>query len=93
MFRLKDVHEAFRYLQIDELGLEQLDRSYLKILLECGRSSLEVLSSKLSLPAFTIQRVVEPYLLKECFITKDKSVRVITEKGKNHIENTSLLPK
>lgn len=34
-----------------------------------------------------------PKKLKECFITKDKSVRIITEKGKNHIENTSLLPK
>ncbi len=93
MITLEDVHEAFCHLQIDELGLEHLDRSYLKILLESGRSSLGVLSSKLSLPTFTIQRVVEPYLLKECFITKDKSVRVITEKGKSHIENTSLLPK
>ena len=90
---LEDVHEAFCHLQIDELGLDKLDRSYLEILLECSRSSLGVLSSKLSLPAFTIQRVVEPYLLKECFIAKDKSVRIITEKGKNHIENTSLLPK
>jgi len=90
---LEDVHEAFCHLQIDELGLDKLDRSYLEVLLECGRSSLGVLSSKLSLPAFTIQRVVEPYLLKECFITKDKSVRIITEKGKSHIENTSLLPK
>jgi len=91
---LKDVHEAFRYLQIDELGLEQLDRSYLKILLEGGRSSLGVLSSKLSLPALTIQRVVEPYLLKEGFIVKEKSsIRVITQKGRKHIENTSLLAK
>jgi len=88
---LEDVYEAFGHLQIDELGLDQLDRSYLEVLLESGRSSLGVLSSKLSLPALTIQRVVEPYLLKESFITKAKSsVRIITEKGRKHIENTSL---
>jgi Holliday junction resolvasome RuvABC ATP-dependent DNA helicase subunit len=91
---LEDVREAFYHMQIDGLGLDQLDRSYLKILLETGRSSLGVLSSKMSLPALTIQRVVEPYLLKEGFITKDKSsVRVIREKGRKHIENTSLSSK
>ena len=87
---LKDVHKAFGLLQIDGLGLDQLDRSYLEVLLKCGRSSLGVLSSKLALPALTIQRVVEPYLLKENFIIKDNSsTRTITEKGKTHIENSS----
>jgi Holliday junction DNA helicase RuvB len=87
---LADVNEAFRLLQIDDLGLDQLDRSYLKILSENGRLSLGVLSSKLSQPALTIQRVVEPYLLKENFVTKTTaSVRVITEKGIKHLENKS----
>lgn len=88
MISLEDVWEAFHHLQIDELGLDQLDRSYLEILCECCRSSLSVLSSRLLLPALTIQRIVEPYLLSEDFIVKDKSsVRVITPKGKQHIEN------
>ena len=88
---LEDVREAFRHLQVDELGLDELERAYLEQLLENGRSSLGVLSSKVALPALTIQRVVEPYLLKENFIVKDNaSVRAITQKGKKHIENTSL---
>ena len=88
---LEDVHEAFCHLQIDGLGLENVDRAYLKILLECGQSTLGVISSKLSLPALTIQRVVEPYLLKEVFIIKDKSaIRIITAKGRKHIESTSV---
>lgn len=88
---LKDVHEAFGHLQVDELGLDKLDRSYLKILLECGPTSLGVVSSKLSVLTQTLQRIVEPYLLKEGFITKTKSsVRIITGKGRKHIENTSL---
>ena len=91
---LEDVREAFYHLQIDELGLDQLDRSYLEILLECGQSTLGVLSSKLSLPALTIQRVVEPYLLEEGYVTKGRSsVRLITEKGRKHVESTSPLSK
>lgn len=88
---IEDANEAFWHLQIDELGLEQLDRAYLAILCECGQSTLWVLSSKLSLPVLTIQRLVEPYLLKEGLIIKDKSsIRKITEKGKKHIESTSF---
>ena len=85
---LADVNEAFRLLQIDDLGLEQVDRAYLKILSENGRTPLSVLSSKLSLPAMTVQRVIEPYLLKEDFITKTTtSARAITEKGIKQLEN------
>ena len=88
---VKDVHEAFGYLQIDEVGLDKLDRSYLEILLECGPTSLGVVSSKLSLPTQTLQRIVEPYLLKEGFIFKNKSsARVITEKGRSHIKSNRL---
>jgi len=88
---LEDVHEAFCYLQIDKLGLDKVERAYLEVLLEGGRSSLGVLSSKLSLPPLTIQRVIEPYLLKKDFIIKDKSaVRIITAKGRKHIGSTSV---
>jgi len=85
---LQDVHEAFHHLQIDQLGLNNNDRSYLKVLHENGALALNVLSSKLSLPAPTLQKVVEPYLLKEGFILKDRaSLRLLTAKGRNHLEN------
>jgi len=86
---LEDVHKAFYHLQIDELGLDKLDQSYLAVLLEYGPAQLNVLSSKLSLPTHTIQRVLEPYLIKEGFIIKEKSsLRVLTDKGRKHIENS-----
>jgi Holliday junction DNA helicase RuvB len=86
---LEDVHKAFYHLQIDELGLDKLDQSYLAVLLECGPAPLNVLSSKLSLPTHTIQSVLEPYLIKEGFIIKEKtSLRVLTDKGRKHIENS-----
>lgn len=83
---LEDAYKAFEYLQIDELGLDQPDRSYLQILTDYGPTPLGVLSSRLSLPNLTIQRVVEPYLIKEGFITKGRSsLRMITDKGLKHI--------
>jgi Holliday junction DNA helicase RuvB len=91
---LADAHEAFGLLGIDERGLEQVDRSYLGVLLESGRTSLGVLSSKLSLPALTIQRVIEPYLVKEGYVTKDESsARILTDKGREHIQNVSFSAK
>jgi Holliday junction DNA helicase RuvB len=82
---IMDAQEAFHYLRIDELGLDERDRKYLKILAEYGPTQLTVLSSKLELPTFTIQRVVEPYLFRDGFVAKDKSaLRVLTEKGRNH---------
>jgi len=91
---LTDVYEAFSHLQIDEASLDELDRSYLSALAKYGRLPLGVLSSKLSLPSLTLTRVVEPYLLREGFVTKDKtSARVITQKGIEHITNASALSK
>ncbi len=88
---IEDVYEAFQHLQIDESGLNQRDRAYLTILCEYDRLALGVLSAKLSLPSLTIQRTIEPYLLKENFINKDKSSgRFITQKGRNYIECTLM---
>ena len=85
---LGDVHEAFHHLQIDELGLHQLDRSYLSILAKNGALPLNLASSLLAEPARTLQTVVEPYLLKEGFIFKHRSsLRLLTDKGRIHLDN------
>jgi len=51
---------------------------------------LNVIASKLGLPTRTISSVIEPYLLRQELIHKDGSNRVITEKGKEHIEHVKL---
>jgi Holliday junction DNA helicase RuvB len=84
---MADVDEAFRLLKIDELGLDTLERQYLRTLLN-GSNKLNVLSSKTGLPSATISNVIEPFLLREGLIDKDGSNRTITEKGKHHILNT-----
>ena len=88
MITLSDVEEAFKLLKIDELGLDTLERQYLRTLLN-GSNKLNVLSSKTGLPSATISNVIEPFLLREGLIDKDGSNRNITEKGKHHILNTN----
>ncbi|MFC1635683.1 AAA family ATPase [Planctomycetota bacterium] len=86
---LEDAREAFRLLQVDELGLDKLDRAYLKVLLDRGPLYLGVLSSMLALPTRTIQKNIEPYLFREGFATKDKSLRrTFMERGRAHITKT-----
>jgi Holliday junction DNA helicase RuvB len=88
---MNDVVLAFKLIQIDALGLDELERNYLRIL-QHSPVPLNVISSKLGgLPTQTIKTVIEPYLLQENLILKNKcSHREITTLGKNHIENCSL---
>lgn len=49
-----------------------------------------ILSAKLGLPSLTIRSVVEPYLIREGFVTKDRSaMRILTERGMNHVRTTA----
>lgn len=84
-----DVTNAFNILQIDDLGLNKKDRCYLEILNKYGSSPLNVISAKMAESAHTVQKVIEPYLLREGFIMKgSNSVRKITQKGIEHITKT-----
>ena len=88
---MDDVVEAFRLLQIDELGLDELERNYLRILYQHGPSPLNVISSKLALPTQTIRTVLEPYLLQENLIQKNKcSHREITALADEHLRNCNI---
>jgi len=83
---LSDVIRAFELLDIDEMGLDTLERSYLKELSKNKTMKLNVISSKIGLPRQTICSVIEPYLLRHDLIEKVGSDRCITDKGKSHIE-------
>ena len=87
---MDDVFEAFRLLDICSLGLDSIERAYLKELSKHKAMKLNVISSKLGLPTQTISTVIEPYLLRTELIYKDGSNRLITEKGRTHIENCDI---
>ena len=85
-----DVAEAFRLLEIDSLGLDSLERSYLRELSKYESMKLNVIASKIGLPRRTIASVIEPYLLRTELIEKRGSDRVITDKGMKHITELDL---
>ena len=87
---MDDVFEAFRLLDICSLGLDSIERAYLKELSKHKAMKLNVISSKLGLPTQTISTVVEPYLLRTELVYKDGSNRLITEKGRTHIETCDI---
>jgi Holliday junction DNA helicase RuvB len=85
---VEDVLEAFRLLEIDELGLDCLERSYLKELAKHKSMKLNVIASKIGLPQQTVSNVIEPYLLRIELIEKVGCERQITEKGNSHINSS-----
>jgi Holliday junction DNA helicase RuvB len=89
MITMDHVRKAFKLSETDDLGLDHLERSYLKLLGETNKLPLNVVASRLGLPSRTIQEVIEPYLLQIGFLSKEGSVRILTEKGKQHIQSSN----
>lgn len=90
---MEDTRRAFQLSEIDELGLDFLERSYLKIVSEESPIALNVIISRLSgggIEVNTIKNVIEPYLIMERLITKEGSLRTITDIGRDHLKNTKL---
>ncbi len=87
---MKDVYKAFELLEIDELGLDSLERQYLRELANHTSMKLNIISNKLGLPRQTISNVIEPFLIQSELITKKNSERVITSKGRKHLQNTKF---
>ena len=90
IIKMDDVKKAFHLLQVDELGLDTIERNYLKELSKHKSMKLNVIASKMGLPTRTISNVIESYLLRTELIYKDGSNRIITDKGKTHIQGCQL---
>lgn len=75
---------------IDSLGLGPVEQQYLMILAERD-TRLNVISSKLGLPARTVSQVTEPFLLRISFICKDDAGRrQLTAQGREHLASLRL---
>ncbi len=80
--------EALEMLQIDELGLEPLDREILKVIIEKfkgGPVGLNTLSAATSQEEDTILEVIEPYLLKLGLVQRTPRGRVATPLAYKHL--------
>jgi Holliday junction DNA helicase RuvB len=80
---------ALQLLEVDELGLEPLDRSYLRCLaatFDGGPVGLSNLATSLGEETDTLQDVVEPYLIQEGFVQRTPRGRMATRRAFEHLE-------
>lgn len=84
----KVVSEALQLEGVDGLGLDKLDRQYLKIIAttyEGGPVGLEAVAATMSEDAGTLEDMVEPFLLQLGFVARTKRGRELTKAGAEHI--------
>ncbi len=80
--------DALAALEIDELGLDLLDRRYLLAIIEKfngGPVGVETLAATLSEAAETIEDVMEPFLLHLGFIARTNRGRIATRNAYHHL--------
>jgi Holliday junction DNA helicase RuvB len=80
--------EALDLLEVDEAGLERLDRELLRVIAEKyagGPVGLNTLAAALGEEPDTIEYVYEPYLLQLGFLQRTPRGRTITALGRAHL--------
>ena len=85
---LEIAREALELHEVDELGLERVDRELLRAIVERfggGPVGLSTLAVALGEERDTIEDVYEPYLLQLGFIQRTPRGRVVTELGLAHL--------
>lgn len=85
---MKTVKKALALLEVDELGLNQIDRDILGVLIDKfkgGPVGLKTISAALSEEEATIEEVHEPYLLQLGLLERTPRGRMVTEKGYRHL--------
>ena len=82
------VESALEMEQIDKLGLDELDRAFLRALANVydgGPAGIDALAATLGEERDTLEDVVEPYLLQIGFVRRTKRGREITKHACNHL--------
>ncbi|KPL52166.1 Holliday junction branch migration DNA helicase RuvB [Prosthecomicrobium hirschii] len=79
---------ALRRLEVDEAGLDQLDRRYLTVIavsFSGGPVGIETIAAALSEPRDAIEEIVEPYLIQQGFVMRTPRGRVLTAAAFRHM--------
>lgn len=80
---------ALDQLEVDQLGLDQMDRRILQLIRDKfsgGPVGIETLAAALSEESDTIEEVYEPFLLQEGLLQKTPRGRVLTELSQQHLQ-------
>ena len=82
---------ARRQMDIDELGLDELDRSVLRAIIELyggGPVGLDTLAANLGEESVTLEDVCEPYLMQMGMLTRTPRGRCVTRLAYEHLHMT-----
>jgi len=82
------VENSLKMEQIDALGLDELDRSFLRALANVydgGPAGIDAIAATLGEERDTLEDVVEPYLLQIGFLRRTKRGREITRQACDHL--------
>ena len=84
----KIANEALLRLEVDALGLDNLDRRYLTMIagnFGGGPVGIETIAAGLSEPRDAIEDIIEPYLIQQGFIQRTPRGRVLTAIAWRHL--------
>lgn len=79
---------ALTRLEIDQLGLDAMDRRYLSMIADIYRGGpvgVETLAAGLSEPRDTVEEVIEPYLIQLGLIARTARGRCLNSRGWEHL--------
>ena len=79
---------ALKRLEVDALGLDSLDRRYLRALLESfggGPVGVETLAAALAEARDALEDVVEPFLIQQGFLQRTPRGRLATARAWDHL--------
>lgn len=82
------VERSLRLEGVDHLGLDELDRQYLRTIgttYRGGPVGLEAIAATMNEEAGTLEDVVEPYLLQVGFLARTRRGRMLTESACAHV--------
>ena len=82
-------HEALRRLEVDDCGLDAMDRRYLRVIIDHykgGPVGIDTLAAALSEPRDTLEDVYEPFLLQQGFLARTARGRVVTDRAYEHLK-------
>ncbi len=86
----KEVSQALHLLDIDNLGLDSMDRKILNVIKDFysgGPVGIDALSATLGEDKQTIEDVYEPFLLKNGLLLRTPRGRTLSEQAINHINS------
>ena len=89
------VDAALKLEGIDTLGLDELDRSFLRVIVDTyggGPVGIEAVAATLGEETDTLVDVVEPFLLQLGFLARTRRGRVVTDKACKHLGLTPDRP-